>query len=247
MLIPGCTEPRDRLIVALDLPTLGKARQLMDELEGIVSFFKVNYQLVLGEGFAFVRDLSEDGKRIFLDLKMDDIDETVIQGVHQAQLAQVKFYTIHGNGATARAAIAGRGNAEFPKILSLTLLSSLDQQDLYDLHILGPRAPFSSLDEYVIWRAKQAIDAGCDGLIASGSSIVQIRQRFGDKPIIVSPAIRLDGTPRDDHKRLMTPRDAMIAGADYVVIGRPIRNADNPSEMARAIVDEIEQGLTAHV
>ena len=247
MLIPGCVEPRDRLIVALDLPTLGQARQLMDELEGIVSFFKVNYQLVLGEGFAFVHHLSEEGKRIFLDLKIDDIDETVIQGVRQTQRAQVKFYTIHGNGATAHAAIEGRGNEDFPKILSLTLLSSLDQQDLYDLHIIGQRARFDSLDEYVLWRAEQAIEAGCDGLIASGSSIAQIRQRFGDEPIIVSPAIRPDGTPRDDHKRLMTPRDAIIAGADYLVIGRPIRNAASPSQMARSIVGEIEQGLTAQV
>ena len=247
MLIPGHTEPRDRLIVALDVPTRDEAQGLIDQLDGTVSFFKVGFQLLLAEGMDFVRELLKQDKRVFLDLKMDDVDETIIQGVREISRVQVHFLTIHGNRATARAAITGRDGSDFPKILSLTLLSSLDQQDLVDLQIVGKKRKFTNLRDYVLWRGDQAIDAGCEGLIASGDSIAHLRGRLGDKPIIVSPGIRPKGLSTDDHKRFTTPRNAIRDGADYLVVGRPIRNADNPSEMARAIVDEIEQGLTVHV
>ena len=247
MLLAGHTEPRDRLIVALDVPTRDEALGLIDQLDGTVSFFKVGFQLLLAEGMGFVRELVDRDKRVFLDLKMDDVDETIVQGVREISRVQVHFLTIHGNGATARAASTGRGDADFPKILSLTLLSSLDQEDLVDLQLVGREGKSTNLRDYVLWRGEQAIEAGCDGLIASGDSIAHLRRKLGDQPIIVSPGIRPEGTPTDDHKRSITPRNAIRDGADYLVVGRPIRNAANPGDMARAIVDEIEQGLTVHV
>ena len=245
MVLAGCGEPRDRLIVALDVDAGADALRLVDLLDGVASFYKVGYQLFLAEGMKIVRDLVARGKRVFLDLKMHDVDETITQAVREIRRHGTHFLTIYGNGATARAAIAGRSGADLPKILSLTLLSSLDEKDLRDLHILGKGKQFRSLDDYVMWRAKQAIEAGCDGLIASGSVVSKLRAELGEAPIIVTPGIRPTGISSDDHKRFTTPRQAIEAGADYLVVGRPIRNASAPDEMARAIVREIEQGLAA--
>ncbi len=248
MLIPGHADPHDRLIVALDLPSGDDARALVARLEGVVSFFKVGYQLFLAEGMSFVRELVGDGRKVFLDLKIDDVEETVTQGVREIVKSGVQLLTIHGSDATARAAAAGRGESVLPKILQVTLLSSLDEQDLRDLGILGKRGrKFSSLEEYVIWRAEQSIDAGCDGVIASGPTVSQLRNKLGDHPLIVTPGIRPGGSEADGHKRVATPRNAMKAGADYLVVGRPIRNAPDPVGAARVIIDEIGQGLAATV
>lgn len=247
MRMPGLSEPRDRLIVALDVPTRAEAENLIASLEGIVSFYKIGLQLFLAEGMSFVRSVTESGKRVFLDLKMDDVEETITQAVREIAKSNIHFLTIHGSGATARAAIAGRSGAEMPKVLSVTLLSSLDQRDLIDLQILGDKGKFKTLDEYVLWRAEQAVKSGCDGVIASGTTIAQVRDRLGDKPIIVAPGIRPSGTTTDDHKRSATPMQAIQQGADYLVVGRPIRNAAQPARMAQSIIDEIEQGAAAGV
>src|SRR5919106_5553026 len=135
MVLAGCGEPRDRLIVALDVDAGADALRLVDLLDGVASFYKVGYQLFLAEGMTIVRDLVARGKRVFLDLKMHDVDETITQAVREIHRHGTHFLTIHGNEATARAAIAGRSGADLPKILSLTLLSSLDEKDLRDLHI----------------------------------------------------------------------------------------------------------------
>ncbi len=235
----------DRLIVALDVRTRDDALRLVDELADRVSFFKVGYQLFLATGMEFVRELvTTRRKRVFLDLKMDDVEETISLAVKVITDENVRFLTIHGSGATARAAQEGRGSATYPKILSVTLLTSLGRQDLIDLGLLGAKGRFSSLDDYVVWRAEQAINAGCDGLIASGSSAAMLREKFGDRPIIVCPGIRQSTDATDDHKRSATPREAMAAGADYVVVGRPIRDAADRRAKADAIIEEMEQGIS---
>jgi orotidine-5'-phosphate decarboxylase len=236
-------EARERLIIALDVDSKKDALQLVDELDGLVSFYKIGYQLFLAEGMGFVDELIHRGIHVFLDLKLDDVEETITNAAREITRHNVNLLTIHGNGATARAARAGRGDSIIPKILSVTLLSSLDAQDLTDLGVLGKGKKFLSLTDYVLWRAEAAIAAGCDGLIASGETIAQIRSKVGSDPIIVSPGIRPDGTAKDDHKRSATPRDAIVAGADYLVVGRPVRNARNRRQMAESIIAEIDEAL----
>ena len=233
--------PAERLIVALDVSTKAEAQRIVGSLDGVVTFYKVGFQLFIAEGMAYVRELIERGNRVFLDLKMDDVEETITSAVREITRNNVHLLTLHGSGATARAAIAGRGSSAFPKVLSVTLLSSLDGQDLIDVQILGPKGRFPSLMEYVLWRADQAVKAGCDGLIASGETISEIRKRLGPDPLIISPGIRPSGSATDDHKRAATPAEAIAAGADYLVVGRPIRNAADPAEMARRIIGDIEQ------
>jgi len=233
--------PAERLIVALDVSTKAEAQRIVGSCDGLVTFYKVGFQLFIAEGMAYVRELIERGNKVFLDLKMDDVEETITSAVREITRSNVHLLTLHGGGATARAAVAGRGASEFPKVLSVTLLSSLDGQDLIDVQILGPKGRFPSLMEYVLWRADQAVQAGCDGLIASGETIGEIRKRLGPDPLIISPGIRPSGTTADDHKRAATPAEAIAAGADYLVVGRPIRNAADPAEMARRIIGDIEQ------
>jgi len=237
-------EAKDRIIMALDVPTKEKALELVDELEGNVSFFKVGYQLFVAEGMSFVRELIKREKRVFLDLKMDDVGETITLAVEQIAKHNVSLLTVHGNGATARAALRGRGLSSQPKILSLTLLTSLDTTDLRDLGLLGEHAKCKTLGEYVDWRAEQAIAAECDGLIAAGENVARLRSKHSDT-LIVTPGVRLQGSTTDDHKRPTTPYRAIAAGSDYLVVGRPIRDAGpgNRAEAARRIAEEIQHGL----
>lgn len=233
---------KDRLIVALDVATRDEAQNLVSQIGTEVSFFKVGYQLFVAEGMALVRDLMDAGHRVFLDLKMDDVEATVTLAVREIAQQGATFLTIHGNGATARAARAGIGDKDYPKILSVTLLSSLDAADLRDLGILGPGKRFGTLDDYVDWRAEQAVASQCDGLIVSGPSIARIRGTYPNIPII-SPGIRLLHTNTDDHKRSTTPYDAIRHGATYLVVGRPIRDAANPAAVTRQIIADIDRGL----
>ena len=217
----------DRLIVALDVDTTKKALDIIEDLNGLVSSFKVGYQLFIAEGLTFVRRLIEGNNRVFLDLKMDDVEETIRRAVANIAASEVEFLTIHGSGATVRAARDGRGAREKPKLLSVTLLSSLDANDLKDLFADSKL----TVESYVKWRAKQAIDNGCEGLIASGETIGMLRKLY-PSAIIVAPGIRPADSSRDDHKRALSPDDAIRAGADYLVVGRPIRNSSNPRNAA---------------
>ena len=228
----------DRLIVALDVDTTKKALDIIEYLNGLVSFFKVGYQLFIAEGLTFVRRLIEGNNRVFLDLKMDDVDETIRRAVANIAATRVEFLTIHGSGATVRAARDGRGAREKPKLLSVTLLSSLDANDLKDLFADSKL----TVESYVKWRAKQAIDNGCEGLIASGETIGMLRKLY-PSAIIVAPGIRPADSSRDDHKRALSPDDAIRAGADYLVVGRPIRNSSNPRNAAEKIIEEMEQAF----
>ena len=228
----------DRLIVALDVDTTKKALDIIEYLNGLVSFFKVGYQLFIAEGLTFVRRLIERNNRVFLDLKMDDVEETIRRAVANIAASEVEFLTIHGSGATVRAARDGRGAREKPKLLSVTLLSSLDANDLKDLFADSKL----TVESYVKWRAKQAIDNGCEGLIASGETIGMLRKLY-PSAIIVAPGIRPADSSRDDHKRALSPDDAIRAGADYLVVGRPIRNSSNPRNAAEKIIEEMEQAF----
>ena len=235
-----------RLIVALDVPSVDEARQYLDDLEGVVRFYKIGLELFLAVNREFLEEIRARQCRIFLDLKMNDIDETVRRAVNLAADLGVEFLTILGNHATAKAAVLGRGDHSL-KILTVPLLSSWGEKDLQELGLLqcetGNGARFATLDEYVLWRAEMAMAQRCDGLIASGKYVKMFRDRFGEEAIIVSPGVRPAGQDTHEHQRSLTPFDAIHAGADYLVVGRPIRDASNRREAAQRIQDDIALAL----
>ena len=231
--------PGERLIVALDFDGSGPALGLVDRLGDLVSFYKVGWQLFIGAGFPFVRELRKRGKKVFLDVKMNDIEATVEAAVGN-MTAEVEFLTIHGTAATARAARAGRAARARPRILMVTALSSLDSADLR----AASAEPGLDIDEYAVRRSREALDAGCEGLIASGGSVGWIRSAFPERDfLVVAPGIRPVGASPDDQKRTLTPREAARDGADYLVVGRPVRNAPDPEASVARIVDDIARGL----
>ena len=236
--------PAERLIVALDFDSAAEANRLTGQLEGQINFYKVGWQLFLGAGWPFIGALLESGKKVFLDLKIHDIDRTV-----QAALAnmpdeftgKLELLTISGSSATVSAAKRGRGANDKPRLLMLTVLSSMDATDLQELS--ASDAP-PDTDGIVIRRAQQALDAGCEGLIASGSSVAALRRAFpGREFLIVTPGIRPAAARTDEHKRALTPEQAINYGADYLVVGRPISGAANPLHAARAIIAEVERAV----
>lgn len=228
---------KDRLIVALDVPTSAEALALVKKLDN-VSFFKVGWELFCEEGFLFIEKL--EGRQVFVDLKIPgDIGNTVSRVTDQFIRRAVKFMTLSESMplAAIRAVRAARGSRSEPALLTVPLLSSLNEDDLKDI------APAENLEMHILRHARLAIDAGCDGLIASGDAIHMCKHAFPDK-IIVSPGIRPAGTVDDpDHKRHTTPSKAIELGADFLVVGRPIRNAPDPHDAARRIIEEIDQAL----
>ena len=239
-------DPSQRLIVALDFSDLPEARRCVDELEGVVSFYKIGLELFLASTGDFFEELRQRHCRIFLDLKMHDVDETIKRAVANASKLGVDFLTIHGNSATFKAACSGNGDRSL-KILAVPLLSSWNEQDLQEMFLVGPiqgfTPRFNSLDDYVFWRADQAVSQGCDGLIASGEYVKKLRDKFGEKVLIVSPGIRPPGSSADEHKRSLTPSQAIQSGADFLVVGRPIRDAEHRRDTAQRIIAEIERVL----
>jgi orotidine-5'-phosphate decarboxylase len=233
---------RERLIVALDVPEKAEALAIVRELEGLVSFYKVGLELLMRGGIEeLIRELTRD-KRVFLDLKLPgDIDETVRRAVQLAADMGVTFLTLSATSEppAIRAAHAGRGAAVLPRLLFVSYLSSRDEGD-YRAAQPGSDVPFT---EHVVERSRMALESGCDGLIASGELIRTLRASF-PRAILVSPGIRPAGTATDDHKRASTPGAAIAMGADYLVVGRPIRNAENRRLVAQGIIGEIEQALT---
>ena len=241
---PTILTPADRLIVALDFNTAAEANRLIDELEATINFYKVGWQLFLGEGWPFISTLLETGRKVFLDLKINDIDRTV-----QAALAnmpnefagRLELLTIHGGSSTVMAAKQGRGDNNRPYLLMLTVLSSMDAADLKEF---SPDGAMPDTDAVVLRRAQQALDAGCEGLIASGSSVRALRRElFNREFLIVTPGIRPADSGHDDHKRALTPRQAIADGADYLVVGRPITQSPDPLQTARSIIADIQAGL----
>ncbi|MCY4420228.1 MAG: orotidine-5'-phosphate decarboxylase [Gammaproteobacteria bacterium] len=233
---------RDRLIVALDFDTADEAEALVANLGETVGYYKVGWQLFIGAGWPYVQHLLARGKRVFLDLKIGDIDNTVraaLNNMPDEFAGQLELLTLQGNAATVRAAKAGR-RGEKPYLLMVTLLSSMDGTDLAETGA-GSDPDVSA---WIRQRAKHALAAGCEGLIASGKSVRELREAFPDTPfLIVTPGIRPQGDALDEHKRSLTPYQAIVDGADLLVVGRPIARAPRPQESATAILAEIERAV----
>ena len=235
---------KDRLIVALDIPTVDEALRVVDQLDN-VSFFKIGLQLFITGGLheLLLQLGQKQGKRVFVDLKVPgDISNTITAVVDLCVAMKVTFLTLSESMprpaiAAAKAARDARQSAE-PKLLTVPYLSSLDAADL-PLNAAGER----DLDTYILGRARGAIEAGCDGVIASGQAIELCRKAFPRPTIIVSPGIRPAGSSHDDHKRFTTPAEAITLGADYLVVGRPILKDPNPRDRASRVIAEIDAAL----
>jgi orotidine-5'-phosphate decarboxylase len=225
----------DRLIVALDVPSIGEARALVGKLDGVVSIFKVGLWLQFVSGFdGLIDELIAKGKKIFLDAKMFDIGETVRQGVARAAERGVSFVTVHGDGEILKAAVEGRGASRL-KIFAITVLTSVDEDGLRDLGYLR------GVEDLIRLRVKRSIECGCDGIIAAPhDNPHQIRELAGEQRLLIAtPGVRLAGSSVDDHKRPGTPAEAIAAGADYLVVGRPIVRSDNPAGAASRIIADM--------
>jgi orotidine-5'-phosphate decarboxylase len=231
--------PNERLIVALDVPTADEARALVAKLGQAASFYKIGLQLQYAGGIELARELKDAGKKLFLDAKLLDIDQTVANATANIARLGVDFLTIHGLAPTLRAAVKGR-DASGLKLLAVTVLTSQGPEDMAEL---GSRY---SVEEMVLRRAQAALDVGCDGVIASGREAAPIRALAGHRMLIVTPGIRSEGVAHDDQKRAVTPREAIAAGADYLVVGREILRSANPGAAVEAIVREIEATLALH-
>jgi orotidine-5'-phosphate decarboxylase len=227
-------EARDRLIVALDVPSVETALRLVTRLGRTVSFYKIGYQLGYAGGLAFAHQLIDDGKQVFLDFKLHDIGNTVEKGVGSIAKMGASFLTVHGYPQTMKAAAAGKGSSKL-RILAVTVLTSYDDNDLAQA---GYR---TKVGELAAMRAQQARDAGVDGLVCSPEEVANLRQLVGGGMLLVTPGIRPAGSAAGDQKRIMTPAKAIAAGADHLVVGRPITEAADPKAAAEAILAEIDQ------
>jgi orotidine-5'-phosphate decarboxylase len=230
--------PRDRLIVALDVPSIPAAASLVERLGDAVSFYKIGYQLAFAGGMALAETLVGAGKQVFLDLKLHDIGNTVEKGVESVARMGATFVTVHAYPQTMKAAVAARGGAGL-RILAVTVLTSYDDADL---EAAGYALGVSSL---VARRAAQAREAGVDGLVCSAEEAAALRSLVGTSMMLVTPGIRPAGAAAGDQKRVMTPSRAIAAGADYLVVGRPIVEAADPRAAAVAIVAEIAAAAAA--
>jgi len=222
----------DRLIFALDVPEASRAKELVLELGDSVSFYKIGMELMMtGDYFSLLDWLVENEKKVFVDLKLFDVPATVSKAVKRLSQRGAYFTTIHGNQSMMEAAAAEKGNL---KVLAVTALTSLDQGDLDDMGFK------CDVGELVISRAKRALSSGCDGIVASGLELEHIRNEVDQKLLIVTPGIRpVENRPTDDQKRVVSVEQAFERGANYIVVGRPIQNADNPREAAELIQESI--------
>jgi orotidine-5'-phosphate decarboxylase len=227
---------RDRLIVGLDLASLKEAERMVARLGDAVTFYKIGFELALSGGIPFAADLAHSGKKIFLDLKLHDIGNTVARAAERAAELGMTFLTVHAYPQTMRAAAEGRGKSAL-KILGVTVLTSWDENDVRN-------AGFSlGLRDLVAKRAGQAAEAGIDGLISSPMEAEALRKQVGSSLLIVTPGVRPAGADTGDQKRVMTPGDAIKAGADHVVAARPVIASSDPKAAAEAIVRDIEAAL----
>ncbi len=223
----------DKLIIALDLPTIEEASAIVAALGGDGVFYKIGYQLLSVGGIDLAARLSAAGKKVFLDFKFHDIGATVERGVKSACRLGGDFLTVHAEPDVLKGAVAGRGDDPRLKILGVTVLTSLDQAALARSGVMTP------IGDLVLRRAEFAAEAGADGVIASAQEAAAIKARFGDALAIVTPGVRPAGASADDQKRIVTPAEAIQAGADFLVVGRPILKASDPAAAARMIAAEI--------
>jgi len=220
---------KDRLIFAMDVPDCDEARALADELGDAVTFYKIGLELMMSGGYFELLDwmLGRD-KKVFCDLKFFDIPATVGSAVRQLQDRGASFVTVHGNQSIMEAAARNKGDTL--KVLGVTVLTSLDRGDLDDLGFA------CDVEALVLSRARRALEAGCDGVISSGLEVPKLREYIDSKLLVVTPGIRpVDNKPAGDQKRVVTVETAFANGADYIVVGRPIRDAASPREAAQAI------------
>ncbi len=224
----------ERLIVALDVPTAAEAQAIVDLLDDTVVFYKLGLELLMsGDYFELVDWLGRRGKRVFADIKLFDVPETVRRAVSRLSGRGIDFVTVHGNDGMMRAAAEAKGDV---KVLAVTALTSLDQGDLDDL---GFRCDVEAL---VLSRARRALECGCDGVVASGLEAQRLRAELGAGLVIVTPGIRPVANV-DDQKRVVGVGQAFALGADYIVVGRPIRDASDPRAAARGILGEIADAV----
>ena len=224
-------DPRDRLIVALDLPSVAAAEALIERIGDAASFYKIGYQLGFAGGLALAERLSKRGLKVFLDLKLHDIGNTVEEGVRAVSGLGASFLTVHAYPQTMAAAMLGRGASL--KILAVTVLTSYDDADARKA---GYALPVADL---VARRTMQVMEAGIDGIVCSAVEAEKVRGIVGRDHLIVTPGIRPAGADLGDQKRVMTPAAARVAGIDYVVVGRPITGAADPRAVAQGIVSEL--------
>jgi orotidine-5'-phosphate decarboxylase len=228
---------RNRLIVGLDIPTVGEAEKMVATLGDRISFYKIGYQLAFAGGLEFARDLARDGKNVFLDMKLLDIDNTVAKGVENIAKMGMTMLTLHAYPKAMRAAVeAAEGSGLC--LLAVTVLTSMDETDLidagyeYDPHTL------------VLRRAEQALSAGMGGIVCSAEESAAVRKIVGPDMAVVTPGIRPAGSDAGDQKRVMTPADALRAGSSHLVVGRPIVKASDPQAAAEAILAEMQTVLS---
>ena len=225
--------PSDRLIVALDTPAIEDARRLIAILGDTASFYKVGLELLFAGGLELAAGLRHQGKRVFLDMKLLDIGNTVERAVANATELDVDFLTVHGHDLkTLRAAVTGRGSSRL-KLLGVTVLTNLTADDLHE------QGSTMTPADLVLHRARLAYESGFDGVIASGHEAARIRATTGPGFLIVTPGIRLQGSTTDDQERVMTPDHAIAAGANHIVVGRPITQADDPKSAAEKFIQLI--------
>jgi orotidine-5'-phosphate decarboxylase len=229
-------DPRDRLIVALDLSDVDEAERMARRLGDSVSFYKIGYELGFGGGLALAEKLAGDGKKIFLDFKLHDIGNTVARGVASLAKTGATFLTVHAYPQTMRAAVDGRGDTDV-KLLAVTALTSYDDAD-------AAEAGYAlAIRDLVRLRAEQARTIGMDGVVCSAAETGLVRDVAGPNLAIVTPGIRPAGSAVGDQKRTLTPSEAIRAGVDYLVVGRPVVAASDPKAAADAIVAEIIAAL----
>ena len=225
----------ERLIVALDVDTAADAQRLVDAIGGTVGGYKVGKQLFTAEGPGLVRKLSGAGRKIFLDLKFHDIPHTVAAAVRSAAELGVSMLTVHASGGRKmlEAAAEAVRSRQTPLVLAVTVLTSFREADLAEIGVQG------SVTEQVLRLARLAKQAGCGGVVSSPREIAELRRELGPEMVIVTPGIRLAGSEAGDQARVATPAEAIRAGVDYMVVGRPITAATDPAQAARAVVAEI--------
>ena len=229
---------RDRLIVGLDVPTIAEAEKVVRTLGEAALFYKIGYQLVFAGGLEFARDLAKDGKKVFLDMKLLDIDNTVAKGVENIVKMGMSMLTLHAYPKAMAAAVSAAKGSDLC-LLGVTVLTSMDAKDVldagyeYDPHTL------------VLRRAEQARIAGMGGVVCSAEEAKAVRKIVGPDMAIVTPGIRPAGAELGDQKRVMTPADALKAGSSHLVVARPIVTADDPLAAAKAILAEMDGALAA--
>lgn len=231
-------DPADRLIFALDVPDADRARVLVEQLGDAVKFYKLGLELLMAGGYFELLDwLAGRGKKIFVDLKFFDVPATVGRAVARLNDRGVTFCTVHGNQGIMEAAAAAKRDV---KVLAVTALTSLDRGDLDDMG-------FScDVPELVLSRARRALEAGCDGVVSSGLEAARLREQLGPRLLVVTPGIRpVENRPADDQKRVVSVDKAFALGADYIVVGRPIRDAADPRAAAEDIQASIAKAVNA--